>query len=189
MSDKQGVDAGKLTIAQLLANLTAGQVSKLIAAAVTVFVVAFAVGVWTQDMRLARASQAKEANIIAITTHDRLMSDLAESHQLELASVVADNARLALQVEFLERCHAYLNARIEGKEDSLNGDWSENVSNARKQFAQALDRLYKRGDPNAQKAEGYEFDESEPGNHRITFGTTKTYRIPADVKGDFIDGL
>jgi len=116
--------------------------------------------------------------IAELTTVPKAKASLAEKKESQLRQ----------QIEFLERSLSYINARIKGKENQLNNT-GELVMGARKQFAVMLERMYMGGDLDSQRAKGYEFDEIEAGNHKIIFEGGKQYRIPQDIKGDFIGRL
>ncbi len=164
MMENAPIEPEKLSLRVLLGMLSVGQLWKVMGAVIFVIVGAFGFGVWVvETFQLKPTSE-------------------------ELRDVKIENEQFVQQIEFLERSLSYLNARIKDKEDRLNNT-GQLVDGARKQFILMLKRMYKGGDVNLQKDEGYEFDESEAGNHKIIFRNVKPYRIPQDVKGEFIEQL
>lgn len=186
----------KLTLKQLVGMITAGQARAVIIATVGLIGVVFAAGMWVNELRIAHSYQSKIDSMMTQEQYDKDIAALAGKHEEQLSEVEAENDKLitqvkryTLQIEFLERCHAYVNARIKGRENSLNNDSDDAVNGSRKQFAMTLQRMYKEGDRSLQNKDGYEFDESDASDHKVIFGGVKPYRIPSDVKGNFIDSL
>lgn len=197
----------QLSLKQLFGMLTAGQARAVAVATIGLVGGVFAAGMWVNEIRIAHSYHTRIDSMITKENCDRNVSSLKEEQEKQVATLTADHEKemiairtakaaiedkvqqFTLQIEYLERCHAYLNARIKGREDNLNNDSDDDVGGARKQFTLTLRRMYKDGDRTLQKQAGYEFDESEAGNHKVIFGGVKAYRIPADVKGDFIGSL
>jgi len=207
MVSEEHTTPDKMTLKHLVGMLTAGQARAIVIGAVGMIGAVFAAGMWVNELRIVHSYQSKlelmitqeqhEKDVIALTgQHNKRIQSLTEEHAAELSDANAKNDKLiaqvktyTLQIEFLERCHAYLYARIKGREDSLNNDSDDAVNGSRKQFAITLRRMYKEGDRSIQKKDGYEFDESDASDHKVIFGSVKPYRIPSDVKGNFIDSL
>lgn len=179
MSEDKKVTPAELSLKQLLGILSVGQLRAIIGIIVVLVGGSFGFGMLVNEVRTTSALDTARSKL-----------DTAQS-DLDTAQSKLDTAekRYTLQIEFLERSYAYLNARIKGKEDALNDDSNGVINDARFQFASTLERMYKGGDRNLQKADGYEFDESEAGNHKVIFDNEKIYRIFRDVKGNFIDQL
>ena len=178
----------KLSLKQLFGMLTVAQARTIIIAIIGIIGSAFYAGELVNEIRIKSSHLTQDQ-------HDKILTNVTIEHKIQLQGeiktrevIMKENQRYTLQIEFLERSHAYLNARIKGRENGLN-NYSNNVNESRKLFILTLRRMYKEGDRSLQKSEGYEFDESEAGNHKIIFGQVKAYRIPADVKGDFVDAL
>lgn len=197
MSEDKNITPEKLSLKQLCGMLTVGQTRAIIVAIIAVIGGAFGGGMWVNEIRLAHTYNSQLEEMVTPGRHEKEIDGLKQSHAAEIQSqakqfeeIANENKRYTLQIEFLERCHAYLNARIKGRESELNNDSLDAVEDARKQFVLTLKRMYKDGDRSLQKKDGYEFDESEgSGNHKVIFGNVKPYHIPADVKGDFVDIL
>lgn len=207
MAADENTKPEKLSLRQLFGMLTVGQARAVVVATIGLIGGVFAAGMWVNELRIAHSYQTRIDSMITQEKHDETISSLKEEHKKQVATLTADHEKemnavktakaaiedevqqVTLQIEYLERCHAYLNARIKGRENYLNNDSDDDVDGARKQFALTLRRMYKDGDRTLQKKDGYEFDESEAGNHKVIFGGVKAYRIPADVKGNFIDSL
>ncbi|MFQ6027710.1 MAG: hypothetical protein ACE5Q6_09480 [Dehalococcoidia bacterium] len=176
MSDESRLELDKIPLKRLIGMLSVGQLWAVIVALFTVIVVAFSFGVFINELRL--------------NTYESRLTE-AENRGDELQN---QNERYVVQIEFLERSVNYLNARTRGRENELNNDSDDRVALTSELFATTLQRLYKNGDTTLQIADGYEFDESDPDNHKIKFHkinppSSKSYDIPQDVKGDFIYGL
>lgn len=207
MTVNENITPEKMSLKQLFGMLTTGQARAVVVATIGLIGGVFAAGMWVNEIRIAHSYQSRIASMITQEQHDKDVALLVADHDKKVAKLTTENdeqlnaikaenrtlvaeiERYTLQVEFLERCHAYINARIKGRENVLNNDSDDHVESARKQFAMTLRRMYKEGDRSVQKKDGYEFDESDAENHKVIFGGVKPYRIPADVKGNFIDAL
>ena len=162
--DDKAIDLEKVSLKKLVEMLSVGQLWKVIGAIIFVIVGAFGFGAWVTEEFLLKPTSQK------------------------LQELDKENKQFAQQIKFLEQSLSYLNARVKNKEGHLN-DSGEDVVLARKVFVNMLKEMYKGGNPNLQRNEGYVFDESEAGNHKIVFLNGKSYRVPRDIKGDFIDQL
>ena len=188
MPDETHMEPNKISLKRLTGMLSLGQLWAVIVALIAMIGGAFGFGMFVNELRLEYSYQSKLTGAIA-AAETMVKDSVSEEYERRIQGLNKENKEHVLQIEFLERSLSYLIARIRGHEDRLNTGSDELVADTRKQFAHMLNRLYKDGDKNLQRLEGYEFDESEPGNHKIIFRGVQPYRIPSDVKGDFIDQL
>jgi len=159
------IELEKISLKALFGMLSVGQLWQVMGAVIIVIVGAYGFGVWVTE---------------------KFPTELASQ---ELSRLEKKNKQLWQQMKFLELTHSYLNARVKNKEDFLNTDDDEDVNTARTLLANRLKEMYKGGDTHLQRAEGYEIDESEANNHKIRFGDGRWWRIPRDVKVDFLRRL
>ena len=157
------IELEKISLKTLFGMLPLRQLWGVIGAVIFVIVGAFGFGVWLTEEFDVKPTSLKNV-------------ELKE-----------ENSQLLEQMKFLELTHSYLNARVKNIEDMLNT--GSEVNTARTLLANRLKEMYKGGDIELQQAEGYEIDESESNNHKIRFGEGRWWRIPRDVKLDFIEQL
>ena len=162
MPEVEQIALERLSLKQLFGMLSVGQVRAVIGVASTLIAGIFVLGMGVNEIRLA----AKLDGMITKIEHQGKISSLEQKLEQEYYKqlqqqetnfdpVRKENKLFTLQIEFLEHSHAYLNARIKGKEGELNGDWVDEVKDSRTLFALTLKRMYKDGDRTLQKAEGY----------------------------------
>ncbi len=180
MSDLRNVDPEKITVKQLVGMLTPSQFRACAAALIAVICGVFAFGAWVNQVRLEHKFSRDVQSELSTAVEKK-----TKEFNGRIEDLRKETSRQVLQIEFLERRYSYLYARVKDRKHLLDVS-NPIVENARKQFAMMLQRMYKGGDVNKQKEEGYEFDESEAGNHKVIFQGGKSYPIPQDVKGDFI---
>jgi hypothetical protein len=187
VSDTPKTDPEKLTVKQLIGMATPAQLRALLVTLIALVCGVFTLGMWVNQVRLEhKFAQDLDAGVKSeVESKTSEFNSRLEAAKAETDAVRKEERRHTQQVEFLERCCGFLGASVKGKETLFNTTGPD-VMLAKKQFVLMLQRMYHGGDVNLQKAEGYEFDESEPGNHHLIFEGGKSYRIPRDVKEDFV---
>lgn len=171
-----------VSIKQMLASLTLTQVVSVVTLFVAFTSGVFALGAFAEQIRSADSHVREQdaANALAAKPYKEQLEKQAETYKATLAT-------RDLQIQFLDRWYSYVNARINGEWYSIPGN-TEAANAAKNAYLVTLRNMYHGGNAAEQRAQGYLFSEQESLNHAVTFlDGNKSYQIPRDVKGDFID--